>query len=75
MAFTCEELIGHPLGHQFEVMKGREDALQITKHGGQTQTEQHDEEEHSPHLVKQTGITTTTQLSAGQSDRNLIRYR
>lgn len=47
---TCEELFGHPLGHHVQVEQRRQDALQIPKHGGQTQTEQHDEEEHGPHL-------------------------
>lgn len=48
--FTCEELFGHPFGHQVQVQQRRQDSLQIAEHRGQPQTEEHDEEEHGPHL-------------------------
>lgn len=42
--------MGHPLGQYIEIFKGGCDSLHITKHGGETQSEEHDEEQYGPHL-------------------------
>lgn len=47
---TCDDLLGHPGWHHVQVQQRGQDSLQTSKHGGQTQAEQHDEEEHRPHL-------------------------
>lgn len=47
---TTEELSGHPLGDHVEVEQRREDSFQVAKHGREPQAEEHDEEEHRPHL-------------------------
>ncbi|KAG5265025.1 hypothetical protein AALO_G00260620, partial [Alosa alosa] len=47
---TSEDLSGHPLGHHVEVQERGKDTFQVPKHGREPQAEQHDEEEHCPHL-------------------------
>lgn len=47
---TYYDLVWHPLRNRFEVLKGRQDALDIAKHGGEAQEEQHDKEQYGPDL-------------------------
>lgn len=50
VGFTWRDLIGHPLRQYVEIFEGRCDSLHIAKHWGETQSEEHDEEQYGPHL-------------------------
>jgi hypothetical protein len=45
---TGDGLFGPLLGEELEVLQGNQDPLDHPKHGGEAQTEEHDEEEHRP---------------------------
>ena len=47
---TGDGLFGPLLGEELEVLQGNQDPLDHPKHGGEAQTEEHDEEEGGPEL-------------------------
>lgn len=50
LPLTCYDLIRDPLGQYFKVFEGCQDSLNIAKHGGEAQAEEHDEEQNGPDL-------------------------
>lgn len=42
--------MGETLWDQVELLERREDSLYVAKHGGQSQTEEHNEEQYGPDL-------------------------
>lgn len=50
MNLTCENLLRKPGWNHMQVQQRGEDTLQISKHGGQAQAEEHYKEQHGPYL-------------------------
>ncbi len=46
--FTSEEFFRPFLGEQVQILQRHHDSLNVPEHGGQSQTEEHDEEQHGP---------------------------
>lgn len=46
--FTSDRLLRPPFREDVEILKGHHDPLYVPKHGGQSKTEEHDEEQDRP---------------------------